>query len=417
MKNRRFQLYLAGLLALFCVYVLVEYNRPKPIDRTPTFINHDKIPYGTYALFDLLPDLFKQPAQVVRKPIFNQLYPNANPDYPRLYSRQTFGTDINYCFINSTFQLDSLDCRALLRFVASGNNVFIAAEDFAPTLSDTLHFDTDVYTSSRRRSLPGGLRADSVTFRFGANSLVAKRRFRYPRELAPVHFTIDSANQVARVLATDAQNHPVLVNIPHGHGHFYLCSAPIAFTNLYVLRPQTSDFAFASLSYLPAPRTVWWDEYQKQGRVGQQSLLRVVLRYPALRAAFYASLLGVLLFILFEAKRRQRIIPVLKPLPNTTLLFTRTVASLYRQGDNHQLIAEKKISLFLEYVRARFQENTSDLADEQFRERLAQKSGLARGRIDELVRLINFARTAPRVSDPELLVLSRTLTAFRRDAR
>jgi hypothetical protein len=191
----------------------------------------------------------------------------------------------------------------------------------------------------------------------------------------------------------------------------------MAFTNLFVLRPQTSDFAFASLSYLPAPRTIWWDEYQKQGRREQQSLLRVVLRYEALRTAFYASLLGIVLFILFEAKRRQRIIPVLKPLPNTTLLFTRTVASLYRQGNNHQLIAEKKISLFLEYVRTRFQENTTDIADEQFRERLTQKAGLPRARVDELVRLINFARTAPRVSDHDLLLLSRAISAFRREAR
>ena len=418
MKNRRFQFYLLGLLILFVAYVLVEYNRPKPVDRTPTFINHDKIPYGTYALFDLLPDLFKRPVRTVREPIFNQLYPEASPDYPSIDSTQTFPSDVNYCFINSTFRLDSLDCDALLHFVASCNNVFISAEDFDPELSDTLHFDTDTY--ARVRPLRTGknvLRADSVTLRLAATIPALQRRFRYPRQLAAVHFTLDSANVAPRVLATDAQNQPVLVHIAHGRGNFYLCSVPIAFTNLYVLRPQTSDFAFASLSYLPAPRTIWWDEYQKQGRVGQQSLLRVVFRYPALRTAFYAGLLGVVLFILFEAKRRQRVIPVLKPLPNTTLLFTRTVASLYQQGNNHQLIAEKKISLFLEYIRTQFQENTTDIADEQFRERLAQKTGLAKTRIDELVRLINFARTAPRVSDEELLVLSRRMSDFRRDAR
>ena len=416
MKDRRLQLYLLGLVVLFGAYVLVEYNQPKPVNRTSTFINHDKIPYGTYALFDLLPDLFGRQAQTVREPIFNQLYPEANPDRPTLDSTVSFPRDVNYCFVNSSFRLDSLDCNALLRFVASGNNVFIAAEEFDSQLSDTLHFDTDA--DSRVRPLSGAssrLRADSVSLRF-ATGLAPGRRFHYPRSLATMHFTLDSA-AAPRILATNAQNRPVLLRFVHGRGSFYLCSVPIAFTNLYVLRPQTSDFAFASLSYLPAPRTIWWDEYQKQGRPGQQSLLRVVLRYPALRTAFYASLVGILLFILFEAKRRQRIIPVLKPLPNTTLLFTRTVASLYQQGSNHQLIAEKKIGLFLEYVRTRFQENTTNIADEQFRERLAQKSGLARGRVDELVRLINFARTAPRVSDVELLTLSRMMSAFRRDAR
>ncbi|WP_324676503.1 DUF4350 domain-containing protein [Hymenobacter sp. GOD-10R] len=418
MKNRRFQLYLLGLLVLFGAYVVAEYNQPKPVDRTPTFINHDKIPYGTYALFDLLPDLFKRPVQTVREPIFNQLYPGASPDNPSIDSSQTFTPNVNYCFVNSIFKLDSLDCNVLLRFVASGNNVFIAAEEFDAKLSDTLHFDTDTYARVRTlRNGMGVLRTDSVTLRFTPGGPTSQRRFRYPRQVAAAHFLLDSATTQPRVLAADTRNHPVLLHIPHGRGNFYLCSVPIAFTNLYVLRPQTSDFAFAGLSYLPAPRTIWWDEYQKQGRVGQQSLLRVVLRYPALRTAFYASLLGVVLFMAFEAKRRQRIIPVVKPLPNTTMLFTRTIASLYQQGNNHQLIAEKKISLFLEYIRTQFQEDTQNLADEQFRERLAHKTGLPRTRIDELVRLINFARTAPRVSDQELLVLSRRISDFRRDAR
>jgi hypothetical protein len=194
MKNRRFQLYLLGLLVLFGAYVVAEYNRPKPVDRTPTFINHDKIPYGTYALFDLLPDLFKRPVQTIREPIFNQLYPGASPDYPSIDSSQTFAPDVNYCFVNSIFKLDSLDCNALLRFVASGNNVFIAAEDFDSKLSDTLHFDIDTYARvGTLRNGTGVLRTDSVTLRFTADGPVPQRRFRYPRQVAAAHFLLDSA--------------------------------------------------------------------------------------------------------------------------------------------------------------------------------------------------------------------------------
>ncbi len=67
MKNRRFQLYLLGLVLLFGTYVVVDYYRPKPADRTPTFINHDKIPYGTYALYDLLPELLRDSVRTVRE--------------------------------------------------------------------------------------------------------------------------------------------------------------------------------------------------------------------------------------------------------------------------------------------------------------------------------------------------------------
>ncbi|MDO7885456.1 hypothetical protein Q5H89_08790 [Hymenobacter sp. CA2-7] len=201
-----------------------------------------------------------------------------------------------------------------------------------------------------------------------------------------------------------------------GRGHVYLCTVPLAFSNYFVLPPRQRQFALAALSYLPTGRPVWWDEYQKQGRAGEQSVLRVVFSQPSLRTAYYLLWATALLFIFVEARRRQRIIPVLNPLPNTTLLFTRTVASLYRQGRNHQRIADKKTALFLDYLRARFQEPAPDLADEAFRERLSQKSGVSRARLDELVRLINFARTAPTVTDRELLTLSRAMHDFKREA-
>ena len=55
--------------------------------------------------------------------------------------------------------------------------------------------------------------------------------------------------------------------------------------------------------------------------------------------------------------------------------------------------------------------------DEAFRQRLSQKSGLDRPRVDELLRLVNFARTAPVVNDRELATLSRALNDFKREAR
>jgi hypothetical protein len=429
MKNRRFQLYLACLVALFGVYVVVDYYRPKPVDRTPTFINRDKIPYGTYALYDLLPELLNDSIRTIRTPILNQVeaweerFYDAEADSAELST--TSQSARSYLFIQPNFRLDSLDCSALLRFVARGNDVFIAAEEFDRDLRDTLHFDTFEPLNFRPRfSQASGtttdsvaFRPDSVTLRFRTSGTLPSRRFRYPAALASTRFLADSLSPLATVLATDMQRRPVLVRLPHGGGHFYLCSVPVAFSNVYVLRPQTSDFAFASLSYLPASRPAWWDEYQKQGRLGGNSLVQVLLRYPALRAAFYLTCIGALLFIFFEAKRRQRIIPILKPLPNTTLLFTRTVAGLYRQGNDHTRLANKKINLFLEYLRTRFHEPELDVNDEQLRERLSQKSGVSREELNKLLRLINFTRTAPQVTDQQLLQLSHAISAFRRMSR
>jgi len=444
-----FRWYLLGILVLFGGYVALEYYRPKPLDWSPTLSSKDKIPYGTYALFDVLPQVLGTDSVAsVRLPIFNQLL---GSNEPQLHSGRptnvTFADDsldaandqaaaeleasslalpptrAHYIFINQEFKASPLEVNALLRFVAQGHDVFIAAEDFvggrrAGALADTLGFRTYPTDSNLPRVLAPGLgRRDSVALHLLGGG---QARTSYWFNPGAVGYRLAlTARRVHRgaTLATDAQGRPVLLRLDHGRGHFYLCSVPLAFGNYWLLRPRTADFAFGALSYLPIGRPVWWDEYQKQGRAGEQSVLRVVLAHPALRTAYYLLLATGLLFVLVEARRRQRVIPTLRPLPNTTLLFTRTVAGLYQQGRNHARIAEKKTALFLDYLRTRFHEPTPDLADEAFRERLSQKAGVPRPRIDELVRLINFARTAPTVTDRELLILSRAIQDFKQESR
>ena len=301
--------------------------------------------------------------------------------------------------------------------MAQGNDVFVAAQSFANTpklLRDSLGFGTEevkLVTHQRPKGLPV---VDSVDLRF-SNPGLAAAHIRLPGAGVEQHLVVDSG-RVGRTLATDARGQAVLVRLDHGRGHFYLCTAPLAFTNYYLLRPRSLAFAAAALAYLPARRT-WWDEYQKQGSVEEQSLLRVVFAHDALRMAYYLTLAGGLLLVLMAARRRQRIIPTIRALPNTTLLFTRTVAGLYRHGSSHALIAEKKVNLFMDYLRTRFQETSPDFGDADFRERLSHKAGLARPRVDELLRLVNFARTAPRMTDQQLLQLSRALSDFKREAR
>ena len=513
--------YLVGLLLLFAAYVAVEYNRPRPIDWTPTLVNKDRIPYGTYVLYDQLPRLLGTDSVATsRLPIYNQLtglsletsdalaeaqsgtvvednsdnhsletdsvtsaeapaqidtaataapdetaeaadtgatasrnttapggaaeeatdQAEAVPAADSTGANEETGADAedesetasetetllharpNYLFVNTTFSATRADLPVLLRYAALGHNVFIVAESFGEagsTLLDTLGLRLRRTPMATRRGPRGLPVPDSVVVHFTNPALVGPR-YVLPGADADLRFEADSAHPnpaygPARSLAADTQGRPVLVRCAYGQGYIYLCTVPIAFTNQFVLRPATSQFAATALSYLPA-RAAWWDEYQKQGRLGDQSLLRLITNHEALNMAWYLLLIGGLLFVLVEARRRQRVIPTIKPLPNTTLLFTRTVASLYRQGRSHGPIASKKVELFLDYLRTRFQEPSPDFGDADFRERLSQKSGVARPRVDELLRQVNFARTAPQMTDQQLLQLSQALSAFRREA-
>ena len=441
-----FRLYMLGLALLFGIYVLVESHRPKPIDWTPTYINTDKIPYGTYALFDQLPRLLGTDSiEVVRLPAYNQLTGISLEDAPPRRTRNqrvptknaardttddaTTSTSEalsgaetlplrpdrqgNYLFVNNGFANDALDTRALLALARRGNAVFISAENLNDTFTDSLGVRLEGLKSPILPSKAHPRQPDSVELRF-ANPALAARCW-LPAQATEYRFVF-KPGQAGHTLATDAQGRAVYVELAVGRGHLYLCSVPAAFSNRYFLQPRIRPFAVAALRYLPARRT-FWDEYQKQGPADNQSLLRVLVAHEPLRLAYFVTLAGATLFVFMGARRRQRIIPTINPLPNTTLLFTRTVASLYRQGHNHGLIAEKKVSLFLDYLRTRFQEASPDFGNEEFRERLSQKSGVPRPRVDELLRQVNFARTAPQMTDAQLLRLNTAINEFKREVR
>ena len=63
------------------------------------------------------------------------------------------------------------------------------------------------------------------------------------------------------------------------------------------------------------------------------------------------ALLSIILFIFFNAKRRQRIIPIIEPLVNSTVDFTKTIGNLYFQQNNNADLINKKIIKPLEKIK------------------------------------------------------------------
>ena len=55
-----------------------------------------------------------------------------------------------------------------------------------------------------------------------------------------------------------------------------------------------------------------------------------------------------------QGKRKQRIIPVITPLKNTSLEFVETIGRLYYQKGTRSGIAHKKIIFFLDFIRTRY---------------------------------------------------------------
>jgi uncharacterized protein YerC len=98
-------------------------------------------------------------------------------------------------------------------------------------------------------------------------------------------------------------------------------------------------------------------------------------------------MLGVLLFMVFTARRRQRAIPVVSRPENRSLEFTKLIGTLYHQQKDHADLVHKKFIYFAEVMRREIQVDVEEVAeDEQTFSRIAQKTGMEVAEIERLVR-------------------------------
>ncbi|MEP7220535.1 MAG: DUF4350 domain-containing protein, partial [Bacteroidota bacterium] len=338
MKRR---IYIIPLIVVGIFAIIARIVAPREVNWSPSFTRNDKIPYGTYVLFDLLPDLFSDVSIASStKPAYNALR-NGKLDYA-VGGEQDYrqrGEEMNYIVINAEFTPDELDREAMFDFVDAGSRVFVAAGSFGSDFADSLHI-------SIAGNYDGfGTDTSHVSINFTSPSLKSASPYSYGRMVSDSYFSeFDTAS--TEILGTNTMGEPNFIRVRYGRGAFYLSTIPFAFTNYNVLDRNNGDYVYKAFSYLPSAPVIW-DEYYKNGRKVVTSPMRYIISQEALRWALYIGLIGVVCFMFFMGKRRQRIIPEIKPLPNTTLQFAATVSQLYFQHADHRNIAEKRITYFL----------------------------------------------------------------------
>jgi hypothetical protein len=233
--------------------------------------------------------------------------------------------------------------------------------------------------------------ADS-TAAWMANKEVKSKKYFLKESLETYFSKIDTSNTT--VLGYEGSNkntkHINFIKVPHVNGYFYLHTQPVAFTNFNLLKKNNYHYTENVLSYIPKGDVFWYTKNENNESISN-SPLRYIMSQPPLEWALYLSLIGLFIFIVFNAKRKQRIVPILKPLPNLTLDFTKTIGNLYYQEGDHDNIIDKKIIYFLERIRNEYLIDTTRL-DDDFIKKLHHKSGKEVTDITELVFLINEHR-------------------------
>jgi hypothetical protein len=181
------------------------------------------------------------------------------------------------------------------------------------------------------------------------------------------------------------------IKIKCGKGNIFIHAIPMAFTNYQLTEERKFDYVNNFCSYFNSGKIIW-DEaslHQKQNNNNENSEphatpLQYIFANKSLKWAWYTALLGVLLYLIFHIKRQLPTISIKLPKQNTSLEYVKNISFLYFGKKSHQNIAMKKWKLFSNFLQHRYGEKADNINDEWI-ERLAQKSGVDTNEIAKLV--------------------------------
>lgn len=384
-------------IAVVALMMYLEYTAPKPVDWSPTYSAEDKIPFGTYILAHEMPKLF--PDSKI------QFIKNQTPA-AYLNSQKNIGTENIYFIISAYNNLSEADQKALLAFIKQGNDVFLFCSDYfySGILKDSLNYDVKILNSVKKQDF------SDVQF-YLTNSAFKNQKFKFKKITEIAYFSkIDTAKAIVlgEFLTAANERKTNFIKQKYGKGTFYLQLFPEAYANYFMLNDKDYEYSVNSLNCINK-KNILWDEYN----VPDEGALKYIFANPPLHWAWIILLVGTVYYCLFFGKRLQRIIPVINPLKNTTVEFTKTIGNLYYNSREHQDLIQKKIKYFLYFVKEKYFMDTENI-NTDFSEKLHLKSGVSKEITDKIVFLIQKNKISSASSEEDLKTLNEAIDLYYR---
>jgi hypothetical protein len=384
MKGYKVYLLIGSILIL--AYLIAQYNKPTPTNWAPTYAVKDKIPYGTYILYNRIKDIL--PAATIQS--------SKTAVYNTLKSKNFNKTA--YLIVALKTDISKTDLEQLIKYMQAGNDVFIATYDLGK-----IGKELKVKTAT-------AMSAEGSNLNFTNPNLKTDANYGFERGIGSQYFSkVDTSKTT--VLGVNANGRPNFIRYNYGKGNLYLIAEPGFYTNFNLLDKYGAEYAAKTLSYLQGNNQLIFDEYFSGQKNTTTDILRVFFKHPELEFAYYLAIFSLIIFVLYDIKRRQRIIPIADPLANSSLAFVNVVGSVYYHERNNLDIALKKINYFMEYLRSRYYLRTNDI-DSKFAQLLMEKTGINEALSKTLTRYFIQTPTMGELSDTQLINLNESIEQF-----
>lgn len=357
--KKTFKIYAVIFIVVMLILALLEVNKKETLNWRKNFDINEKSPFGLFVFNNEAKDLFKNKLKKIEQA-------------PYEYYGQRKKEAHNIVIIQN--DLDKESWKKILDQVSNGSDALILSNRVPKDISDSIgYYDSDISFSEEN--------VLKFTDRQYQNDFIKLDKFPSGRGFSYIKPNVEVLGKTVEKNNADQAN---FIKTSFGKGTIYVHTEPLFLTNYYLLKPGNLKYTQDVFSYLQDRETIW---FVKNDTKVSRFFMRFVLANPALKYAWWVFLGGLVLFIFFNAKRKQRIVPVVEPLRNTSVDFVKSIGNLYLQeGDFHDMMA-KKGQYFLNKVRMDFLIDTQHL-DADFANKLHLKTGKPIEMISEAIALI-----------------------------
>lgn len=361
--NKTFKIYAVIFIIVMVILALLEVNKKEVTDWRKNYDVNQKSPFGLFVFNKEVKDLFKN--NLTKLDVAPYDYYTEKDKKPH-----------NILIVEN--EMDQESWNKILDEVSKGSDAMIIANRLPKNISDTIGFYGSKISYEDQNVL-------KLTDKKYKNDFIKLDKFPSGRGFSYIKPNVQVLGKTVEENNDDQAN---FIKASFGKGTIYVHCEPLFLTNYYLLQSGNVRYAQSVFSYLKDRETLWFVESNtKESR----SLLRFILSNPALKYAWWVFLGGLILFIFFNVKRKQRIVPIIEPLKNTSAEFVKSIGNLYLQeGDFHDMMA-KKAQYFLNKVRLDLLIDTQNL-DKEFAKKLQLKTGKSVEMVNEAIVLIKKAQ-------------------------
>jgi hypothetical protein len=336
------------VLTVLAVYWYIKGYMPK-YRWTENYLYNNEQPYGLKLFHDLLSNTH---------PKGNFIFVDKTPkDF--LWKE---GSTALYVFIGSNYISDSANSRALANFVKRGNNAFISS-------FESEHNIFRILTQGKHPVIYYHIFTDSIVnvsfdtlyeSRYTFDYMSGKHRGMHNWAGLDSSTIPDSLTNYGFEKVSCVGNRKVdCFRVKYGKGWFVFHFNPILFTNYNLSKEVGYNYINRLFSAYNKPR-ILWDEFSKSGMMDDKSNplhetpLRFILAERSLRWSWYLLCALVLLYVIFNSKRKQAYIPLLPKNKNTTIEYINSIAILHHQNNSDEFLADEILKQFLSFVKHKY---------------------------------------------------------------